>query len=329
MKQIKLNAAARLNHPLTAKAPEASEWWHHLPAEQKEQYIDEHPNSKYADQAIKEGEEETKPKAKELNPEHRAKAAESIRSNSGKIAGILKRTFPLISEATSALKHLVSGKPLEEGHKEALHELGGIALKTALSSVIGAHGAMIVGRIGITATEHAIEHFKEKKESSEGKDDVEVFVDALADGVEHAKEAPVPRSHAEPKSDYRSAISKYVKAGAKHIVQVIDESFQHVKPAVQGLVALSEGKPLDEEHKKAVKGLAKIALGLTIATLPGGIAAHIAAGVGVAAVSHAYKAIQGNRIDPEHMLHSFVEAIGEGLEHGLLEHVGGEGGGGE
>jgi hypothetical protein len=69
-------------------------------------------------------------------------------------------------------------------------------------------------------------------------------------------------------------------------------------------------------------------LGLSIATLPGGLAAHLAAGVGVAALTHAYKAIKNKSIDPEHMLHSFIESIGEGLEHGLLEHVGGEGGGG-
>jgi hypothetical protein len=110
-------------------------------------------------------------------------------------------------------------------------------------------------------------------------------------------------------------------------VSVLDKSFQHIKPATQGLVALSKGEPLTEEHKKAVKGLGKIALGLSIAALPGGLAAHLAAGVGVAAVNHAYKSIKHRHIDPQHILHSFVESIGEGLEHGLLEAVGERGGG--
>jgi hypothetical protein len=333
MKQFQLNAAARLTQVLAKEDNVPSEWWHHLPAEQKKQYIEEHPQSKYADQAIKEGEEaeEHGEPQKKIPQEHREKAAADIRSNSGKIARTLKKTFPLISEATSALKHLVTGKPLEEEHKEALHELGGVALKTALSSAIGPHGAMVVGQIGITATKYAIDHFSEKKKEAKNKDDVEVFVDTLADGVEHAEEAPVPKEHAESGSHYRGAIAKHVKASAGHIVKVLDKSFKHIKPATQGLVALSHGKPLTEEHKKAVKGIGKIALGLSIAALPGGLAAHLAAGVGATALAHAYKAIKDRKLDPQHIVHSFVESIGEGLEHGLLESVGesGEGGGGE
>ena len=335
MKQIKLNAAARLSQPITAKAPEASEWWHHLPSEQKEIYINEHPNSKYADQAIKEGEASDKAgggdrqveKPKEISEEHRAEVSGAIRSNSSKIAHVLKKTFPLISGAASALKSIATGKPLTHEHKEVLHDLGGLALKTALSSAIGPHGAMVTSRLGLTAIHHAIEHFKEKKAASADKDDIEVFVDAIADGVDQAKEAPVPKEHAAPKSHYRTAIAKHLKASTKHIVEVIDKSFQHIKPATQGLVALSEGQKLTDEHKKALKGLGKIALGLSIATLPGGLAAHLAAGVGISAVNQAYKAISKKHIDPKHILHSFVEAIGEGLEDSMLEHAaGGEGG---
>lgn len=333
MKQYQLNAASRLTQVLAKEDAVPSEWWHHLPAEQKEQYISEHPNSKYAEQAIAEGEEAKEhgeAPAKKIPQEHREQAAHEIRSNSSKIARTLKKTFPLISEATSALKHLLTGKKLEEEHKEALHELGGIALKTALASAVGAHSAMVLGQIGITATKYAIDHFAEKKKDADGKkDDVEVFVDTLADGVEHAEEAPVPKEHAESGSHYRSAIAKHVKASAGHIVKVLDQSFKHIKPATQGLVALSHGRPLTDEHKKAVKGIGKVALGLSIAALPGGLAAHLAAGVGASALTHAYKAIRSHKIDPQHVVHSFIEAIGEGLEHGLLEHVGGEGGGGE
>lgn len=331
MEQIKLHAAKRLNHPLTAKAPEASEWWHHLPAEQKKQYIEEHPQSKYADQAIKEGEERESngEKTKELNPKHREEASTAIRSKSSKIASLLKRTFPLIHAATSGLQNLATGKHLDEEQQEALHELGSVALKVALSSGIGPHAAMVVGRIGVTAVKHAIDHYKEKKEQQPDKGDIETFVDAVADGVEQAKEAPVPKEHAKAGSPYRTAIGKHLKATAKHVVAVLDKSFHHIKPATQGLVALSEGKPLTEEHKKAMKGLGKIALGLTISSLPGGLAAHLAAGAGVVALKHAYKSIQKHPIDPQHVLHSFVESIGEGLEHGLLEAVGGEHGGGE
>jgi len=339
MKQFKLNAAARLvASTITARAPVASEWWQHLEPDQKKEYIEEHPHSKYAEQAIREGqndkvksdkdEEELgkEPEAKQqVSSEHRSKIAGSIRKHAPKIAGFLKKTFPMITEATTALKHLATGKPLEEEQKEVLHELGGVALKTALSSVVGVHGAQALGRIGMTAVKHAMDHFSEAKEKSNGKDDVEVFVEALADGVEHAKEAPVPKEHAAPKSGYRSAIAKHIKSKASHIAQVLDKSFQHIKPATQGLVALSEGEKLSDEQKKAMKSLGKITLGLTIAALPGGLAAHLAAGVGSVAVAHAFKVIREGGLKDGHVIHRFVESVGEGLEDALLEHAhGGE-----
>lgn len=341
MKQIQLNAAQRLRHPLTAKEdPAPSEWWHHLPAEQKKQYIEEHPHSKYAEQAIKEGEakpnkgesdkdESWKPTGPtgEISAEHRKKVAGSIRQHAPKIASALRKTFPLISGATSALKHLASGKPLEEEHKEVLYDLGGVALKSALSSAVGVHGAQILGRIGVTAVKHAVDHFKEKKERAKDKDAVEVFVEALADGVEQAKEAPIPEEHAAPKSSYRSAIGRHIKSKASHIAKVLDKSFHHIKPATQGLVALSSGKKLSDEQKKAMKGLGKITLGLSIAALPGGLAAHLAAGVGSVALGHAFKAMREGKFKDGHIIHHFVEAVGEGLEDALLEKsAGGEGG---
>jgi hypothetical protein len=341
MKQFKLNAAARLvaSTITQAKAPAASEWWQHLEPDQKKEYIEEHPHSKYAEDAIREGSNEeskskkdeeelgTEPAAKsQINPEHRKKIAGGIRKHAPKIASFLKKTFPLIHEATSALKHLATGKALEENHKEALYDLGGVALKATLSSVVGVHGAQVLGRIGITAVNHAVEHFKEKKEQSEGKDDVEVFVEALADGVEQAKEAPVPKEHAAPKSSYRSAIGRHIRSKAHHITQVLDKSFQHIKPATQGLVALSEGQKLSDEQKTAMKSLGKITLGLSIAALPGGLAAHLAAGVGSVAITHAFKLIQSGKFKDGHIIHHFVESIGEGLEDALLEHTaGGEG----
>ncbi len=335
MRKVQLNAAMRLVHSMNAAPaptdadqdtkPEVSEWWLKLPAVQKKEYIEEHPQSKYADQAIKEGEEEsrtgkdsTKP---EISKQHRSKVSSAIRSKSAAIAGVLKKNFPLISEATSALKSIATGKPLTHEHREVLHELGGLALKTALSKAVGPEAAMITSRLGITAVKHAIDHYK----SRNGKDEVQSFVEAVADGIDQAKEAPVPKEHQADGSHYRAAISKYLKKGTAHVVQVLDKSFQHIKPATQGLAALTSGKKMSDEQRTAVKSLGKIALGLSIASLPGGLAAHIAVGLGTTALKHAYTSIHRHNIDPVHVLHSFVESIGEGLEHGLLHHVG-EGG---
>jgi hypothetical protein len=76
-----------------------------------------------------------------------------------------------------------------------------------------------------------------------------------------------------------------------------------------------------------MKGLGKVTLGLSIAALPGGLAAHLAAGVGSVAVGHAFKAMREGKFKDGHLIHHFVEAIGEGLEDALLEKTaGGEGG---
>jgi hypothetical protein len=312
---------------------QVSEWWTNLPAEQQRQYIDEHPNSKYADQAIKEGKEnkqkhgDPQQEAKEPtddvdhnapSSEQRKKMGAAITKSAPKIASILKRTFPKISAATSALAHLGTGKPLTHEHKEVIHELGGIALKTALTHSVGPHAAKALGQIGITAVNYAMEKFHEHKQKKPDQDDVQTFVEAVGEGVEKAEVAPVPKEHAEPGSHFRSAIGKHIKKSVKHIVAVIDQSFKDVKPATQGLVAFAKGESMSPVQTKALKHLGKFALGTAIATLPGGLAAHLAAGAGTAALTHAYKVMRSG----EHhgsIVHRFVEAIGEGLEDAIIE----------
>ncbi len=326
------------------RAKETSEWWDNLPAEQKKEYIGEHPNSKYANQAIHEKEaakgdqqadpgpdgrdQPEGPKSLQPGSPQRKAVATTIKKGAPKIAKLLKHAFPRISAATEALHHLGTGKPLEHEHKEVLHEFGGIALKTALGHVVGAEAAKLLGNIGVTAIHYGIEKFKEHKDKDPHKDDVETFVESVADGIENAEAAPVPAEHAAPKSHYRTAIAKHLKKNAIHVVAVLDRSFKDIKPATQGLVALAHGKPLDEHHKKAVKNLGKVALGVSIASLPGGLAAHIAAGVGTAALNYAYRHLKKELKPGETMLHHFVEAIGEGLEDALIEN-GGEGHGKE
>jgi hypothetical protein len=327
MSAITLRAATRLH------ALETSEWWDNLPVDQKKQYLEEHPHSKYADQTLHEHEER---KAKEGHSEERPatamtpgspqrrKMAEGIRKHAPTIAKTLHHTFPRISSAVSALHHLATGKPLDHKHKEVLHELGGIALKTAVSSALGPHAAKAVGQVSVTAVAYGIEKFKEHKEKKKGGDDLETFVEAVADGVEHAEVAKVPKEHAQPKSSYRSAIGQHIKKSASHIVSVIDRSFKDIKPASQGLAAFVQRKPMTDEQQHAMKNLGKFALATSIATLPGGLAAHLAAGAGAAALTHAYKVIRSHEGHGS-LVHRLVEAIGEGLEDAIIE----EGGGGE
>jgi len=320
-----MNAVYRLIATSKVYSKETSEWWENLPADQKKEYVTEHPNSKYADQAIKEHEEKKAigkhvDSHEDLTSEKRKSYSSSIKKSSAKIAGILQHTFPRITEAGSALRSLATGKKLHEEQKEVLHELGGIALKTALSHVIGDPNAgTALGKIGITAIKHAIDHFHQNRKNNPDKNNLELFVNGVADGIEHAEEVSVPREHAVPKSEYRSALAKHFKNATNHIVQVIDKSFEHVKPAVQGLNQLRKGEPLNELHKKSIKGLGKIALGIAIGTLPGGLAAHLAAGVGVTAINHAIKKMRNAKGD--HLLHKFVEAISEGIEEGIIEHA--------
>lgn len=305
-----INAAAEVD---------PSEWWTELPAEQKHEYIEEHPHSKYADQAI----EETRSKKTSVSnedqagSEERKKLGSSIAKQAPKIAGILKRAFPRITHATSALKHLATGQKLTHDQKETLHEFGALAIKTAIGHITGPESAKLLGNVGITAVRYGIEKFKQHRANS-SKDDVEVFVNSIAEGVAHAKTAGVPAEHASPKSAYRTALAKHFKKNVSHVVEVVNRSFKDIKPAMQGLSQLAHRQPLDDAHKQAVKNLGKVALGVSIAALPGGLAAHLAAGVGASAITYAIKRIQKG----EHhgsILHHFVEAIGEGLEDALIE----------
>lgn len=321
MKQI----VARLNETknLTAAA-EASSWWEGLDADTKKQYIHDHPNSKYAKDAISaakegaSGNDAPHINAEDPNSEqvrHQVKqVAGGMRKNSAKIASVLKKTMPRMHNAAAGLKALANGKPLEEEHKEALIELGTLAINTGLSRQMGVWHAVTIGRIGITAVKHGIEHFKKKKEQSPNKDDTEVFVESVADGMEQPVK-PIPREEA------KSFFSSALKNASSHIIQVADKSFHHVKPAVQGLNALRKGEPLDEGHKKAIKSLGMFAVATAITMLPGGALAHVGASVGVVAVKHAVKAIKDHKEAGVGLTEAFMTAAVESLEDSLLEAV--------
>jgi hypothetical protein len=324
-----------------------SEWWHHLPAEQKKEYIEQHPNSKYADQAIKEGEEKGHQASQEHleeGSEHRKQVANEMRKQSPSIAATLKKSFPKMTHALGALKSLATGKKLEHEQKEVLHELGNLAFHTALGKLDpGSSTIHTVANVGVTAVQHAIDHFKKKKEAAKNKDDVEVFVDALADGAEQAKAAPIPNEHAKQGSSYRQALAKHFKSSSDHVSQVLMKSFPNIKPATQGLASLAKGKEVTPEQRKSIKALGKQGLSLSIAALPGGLPVHLTAGLALAAVNYGTKKMKqykeqhkdGHAKEHAHgLVHHFIESIGEGLEHALItghllgHHEGGEHGGG-
>jgi hypothetical protein len=303
---MKLNAA----HRLLA----SEDWWEALDADQKKQYIKDHPGSKYAKDSIKEDSKE--PEAKDT-PEPRKASAGVLRTHGPKIARLLRDSFPLLSGATAALKHLATGKKLTEDHRDVLMELGDTVLKSALKFAVGKEQAHLIhtaGHVGVHAVKYATEHFKKNKENSNGKDDLEVFVDSVAEGIEKA-DVPDEEVSTPPK---KGAIAQHIKSKASHIAKVLDRSFPRVKQATTGLVALSEGTELSAEQKKAIKGLGKMALGMSIAALPGGFAAHLVAGAGSLALTSALNAIRKRKVPEGSVLRHFVESIGQGLEDAVV-----------
>jgi hypothetical protein len=163
---------------------------------------------------------------------------------------------------------------------------------------------------------------------------VEAFVEAVGEGAAKSQHAPVPEEHAKAGSPYRKALGENLKKSAGHVTEVLNRSFPNIKPATQGLVGLTQKKPLDDEQKKAVKSLGKQALMLSIAAIPGGLAAHLTAGVSASVISYGIKKMRAAKArgdNPKSIVHHFVESIGEGLEHAFYSgHLGGghEGGGG-
>ncbi len=313
---------------------EVSDWWKGLPAPVKKQYIEEHPTSKYAEQAIKEG-KESGFKASEGNEPGsptRKKLGDTFRGAKAKIASEMKRTFPMISHATSALGTLAQGKKLDHHEKEVLMELGQVALKAGSAHILGDHMAGVaLAKVGVTAVKHAIDHFKHKK----GEDDIENFVGQIGDELENSDEAPVPKEHAQPKSAYRTAIAKAIKGTAKHTVAVLEKSFSNLKPATTGLAKLATGKLKDmtPHEKHAMIQCGKFATVVAVFSLPGGLAAHLAAGAGVRATTHAFDKLKSGdfkSLGGRELLGKFVESIGEGLEETLIAHAaeGGDHGGG-
>jgi hypothetical protein len=331
-----MEAAKRLTatSKVEAKGPEVSDWWKHLEPEAKKQYINEHPASKYAEQAAQEAKESGhQPPRASLKPssEERKQLSSSITQNAPKIAISLKKSFPKITHAVGALKHLATGKKLEHEEKEVLHEMGEMIFRNQLAKHVGGNAVQIAADIGITAIKYGIEKYKEHQAKDPNKDSVQSFVEAVGEGVEKAEHAPVPAEHAKEGSSYRKAIASKFKSSAKHVTEVLQRSYPHIKPATHGLVALAKGEKPTHEQKHAIQHMGKHAMMLGIAALPGGLAAHLTAGVATSAVTFAYKKIQqakNQNESPKSLIGHFVEAIGEGLEHAFVNnHLGGHEGG--
>lgn len=326
LKRTMVAAAAQVE----AKGPEVAEWWQHLEPKAKKAYIEEHPTSKYAEQSIKEGADSNHEAPKNsLKPdsEERKTAAASITKNAASIAGHLKKTFPKITNAISALKHIATGKPLEHEQKETLHELGEMIFRSQLGKHIGGHGIQLAADLGINAVKYGIEKFKEHKAKKPDKDDIETFVEAVGEGVQKAEHTPVPAEHAKPESAYRSALSKHFKEASKHVKEVLMRSYPHLKPATNALRDLAKGEKPKPEEKHALQHMGKHALMLGIAALPGGLAAHLTAGIATSAASYAYKKMKAAKNQNEttkSLVSHFVDSIGEGLEHAFISgHLGG------
>lgn len=148
--------------PEQKQSTELPKWWRALNDEEREEYITEHPNSKYADIHIKDKEKKTetkKPEHKtetkldltspELKPNsvERTKAVDFLKSKLGDIKDHLKHEAKEWHHAGKALVSLSKGVPLTEHDKKAVaavaSDLINVAIKVATGGVL-AEGVMAV-----------------------------------------------------------------------------------------------------------------------------------------------------------------------------------------
>lgn len=297
-----LNAGFRL-----LATSDVSQWWTDKTSEEKKTYIEEHPNSKYAKDKIEQDKDTTDNKDnKDTKSPERSESPKTQAKSPSHVANVLRKTFPKLSKATTALTHLAKGKELDEEHKEVLHDFGALAVKTALGHVVGETGAHFLGSLSYNATHYAISHFKRHRDDKKNakKDDVEVFAAAIDEGIKDAKVIG-------------KSISNFFKKSAHHITQVVEHSFKEVKPALNGLNSIRKGEKPTDEQKKAIKGLGKIVLSTAIAAMPGGIAVHVTTGIGATAVAYAVQKIRSSPVEGS-LIHHFIESVGESLEDAII-----------
>lgn len=287
-------------------------WFTDMTKEQQKDYIELHPKSKYAEDAVKE-DSRTEPKQIQPKSKFRLDAAKSIRDNIPKIKARLKRTFPKLHESVEVLKKVRKGEEITPEDKEVLYELGGKVIHGAMYHMhVEAYSAHYIADIGITSIRHAIEHFKNKK--NDRREELDSFIESVADGIENSEPYKNPKVNRNTKQKIVNAL----KGSKHHVLIVLDKTFPDIKPATKGLAILAHGGKLDKEHKKAVVNLGRAALGIAIITLPGGIAAHMTANLGTAAISYAIKTI-GNSRESKSLVSHFVDALNEGIERAIVE----------
>lgn len=241
-------------------------------------------------------------------------------------AANLRKNFPHISNAANALKSLATNKPLDHHEREVLQELGHMALESVVNRIPGGRALHIATEMGVHAVNHAIKSYKDRAEANPKEEPIEGFVHAVADGIEKAEPTKVRDHHLEAGSPVRVALNKHVQKVAPHIAHVVEKTFPGIKHGVSGLKTLAKGGKMSAEETEGVKKMGKAALMTTIATLPGGLPAHLAMGLGATAISHAIKNVKKQPKD-ENVLIGFIKSIGEGLEHAVVSgHLLGTGG---
>jgi hypothetical protein len=149
---MQLNAAYRLL---------SSDWFHSLTPEQQAGYLEEHPNSKYADQAKKANEtskESLTPKeaVSKLHPKVAAAAHFAISHAKDEIAGKLNSKISLVKNAGQAFKNLATRKPLTEDHKEALTTVANSVVDHAIELMPGGGIAKTFAKVGFALVMGAI-----------------------------------------------------------------------------------------------------------------------------------------------------------------------------
>lgn len=156
--KIKLNAAQRLASSYCITALSEGDWFNSLSEEHQKQYVQEHPNSKYAQQykksdLVKKPEQvrpKAKPSSKGKRPTAKGKKKPKVVSNPGVVRKIFNESTGIVKGTLAARRILFNDKPQEGDYKKVAKAVGTLLGTAAVAAAIGASGpAAFVGYMAL------------------------------------------------------------------------------------------------------------------------------------------------------------------------------------
>lgn len=188
-------------------------WFDSLTPEQQQGYLEEHPNSKYAQnkkQTPKSDEKPAQAPATDSSsppaPVISKKAASFLhRALSGSkdaIATNLNERLADIKGSASALKTLFSGKPLTDEHKGSLKAVAQKTVDIAISHVPGGPAAQLLAKVGVKLVYVAFYRLRNRHDAAanHGKAIVDELLNTALDAAKDTVTPLKPKTHLHSKS---------------------------------------------------------------------------------------------------------------------------------